>query len=110
MARLYSHHSSPAKSGPPREPSRPPAAPPPPKWRSWLIVAGIVITGLLLFGPTTTSGPAPTKLDYTQFVNDVTANKVATAVFGSTNSVSGKLTSGISYTSQTPVGLDNPTL
>ena len=35
---------------------------------------------------------------------------MATATISSTNAVSGKLTSGASYTTQAPVGLDDQTL
>jgi cell division protease FtsH len=47
---------------------------------------------------------------YTGFVNEVTANKVSTAVITSTGAVSGKLHDGHAYTSQIPIIPDNPTL
>jgi len=74
------------------------------------LIAGIVITAFLLLRPTMSSTTAPTKLNYTEFVNDVTAGKVSTVTISATNALSGKLKAGTSYTSQSPVGIDNTPL
>src|SRR5690349_6818451 len=68
--RRLQHQSSPAKSGPPRDPRRAPAGPPPPRWRAWLLVIGIGVSALLLIHPASKT-PSPVKLTLTQFVNDV---------------------------------------
>ena len=104
------HPTSPAKRPDPGQRKvRGPAPPPPPAWRNWLILAGIAATLLLLLHPSTNS-KAPTKLTYTQFVNDVTGNQVKTATIDANGGVTGKLTSGKSYTSQLPIALQDTTL
>ena len=44
------------------------------------------------------STTTPTKLNFTEFVTDVTANQVKTASINTTGAVSGTLTNGTSYT------------
>ncbi len=104
------HHTSPAKPPHPRagEKRQGPAPPPPPGWRNWLLYLGILATILLLFLPL--GGRGATELTYTQFVNDVTANKVKTATIDANGKVSGELTDGTSYTSQIPVALQDTSL
>ena len=51
MNEWHLHRSSPAKPGPPRERPPAPAPPPPPRWRVLILVAGILITLLLIFTP-----------------------------------------------------------
>ncbi len=97
------HWSNPAKSGPPRDPRPAPAPPPPPRWRPWLLLIGVVATVLLLMFASRTSGPTPTTLSYTDFQNDVTANKVQTATIESNGKVTGTLAGGETYTSQIPL-------
>jgi cell division protease FtsH len=107
----YRHRSSPAKPGPPREPPKAPPPPPPPKWRVWLLVAGIVVTLLLLFSPSMTSTTKKNHAyDYTDFLAQVTANQVKTASINSTGHVSGDLTNGDTYTSQIPTAIRDDTL
>jgi cell division protease FtsH len=54
---------------------------------------------------------APTQnFTYTGFVNEVSAGKVSTATITPTGAVSGKLDSGIAYTSQIPTALDDTAL
>ena len=52
----------------------------------------------------------PTKLNFTEFSNDVTTNQIKTATINTTGAVSGNLTNGTSYTSQIPTALQDSTL
>ena len=103
--------TAPARGSDPRENPKPsgPAPPPPPAWRSWLIVAGFIITALLLFRPAM-NGTAPTTLSYSQFLADVRANEVRTSTIDANGAVSGDLKNGKAYESQIPVALQDPTL
>jgi cell division protease FtsH len=67
------------------------------------------VTSLLLFRPAMSS-TSPTKLDYSQFLTDVTANQIKTASINTTGAVTGTLTNGTSYTSQIPTALQDSTL
>jgi cell division protease FtsH len=101
-------HRPKADSGEPSRPT-PPIPPPRPGWRSWIVPAGIVLAALLLIHPTGT-GTASDSFSYTAFVQEVTANKVATATISDTGAVSGKLVSGVAYTSQIPTALSDNSL
>ncbi|MGD0702765.1 MAG: ATP-dependent zinc metalloprotease FtsH [Trebonia sp.] len=95
----------------PAKKSVPPAPPSPPaRWR-WLLplAFAIAFAALLLFHPGS-GGTSPQPLSYTNFVGDVTANKVSTASITAAGAVSGKLHDGSSYTSQIPTALDDSTL
>ena len=110
MPRRIVHHTAPAK---PREPradqkQKGPAPPPPPAWRHWLLYLGIAATILLFFLPI--GRTSSSELSYTQFVNDVTANKVKTATIDSNGGVSGTLTDGTAYNTQIPVALQDANL
>jgi cell division protease FtsH len=97
----------------PRQPNTPSSsrpAGPPPRWRAWILLAGIILTALLLFRPAMSTTAAPTKLSYTEFVQDVTANQVKTASVGTTGAVKGTLSSGATYTTQVPTALQDNTL
>jgi cell division protease FtsH len=102
------HHSAPARSGPPKTPPKP-APPPPPRWRRWLLPAGIIITGLLLFGPHMAS-PSRTGLSYSDFVTKVNAGQVKSVTINDQGGVTGALTDGRDFSSQIPTALDNGTL
>src|SRR5438128_222811 len=93
---------------PPRGQGQGPAPPPPPPWRNWLLYVGIGATILLFFLPI--GGGKASQLTYTEFVNDVTANRVKTATIDANGKVSGKLTDGTAYTTQIPVALQDPNL
>ena len=95
--------SSPSSTPPPPSTTTPPG---PPAWRRWIWPAMLVITALLFFVPFPI-GPAPQTLTYTAFVDDVIANKVATAVIDDTGAVTGTLVGGGTYTSNVPTALDN---
>ncbi len=84
----------------------PPSPTAPPAWRRWIWPGLLVITALLFFVPLSI-GSTPQTLTYTAFVDDVTANKVATAVIDDTGAVTGTLVGGATYISNVPTALDN---
>ncbi|MGH9076324.1 MAG: ATP-dependent zinc metalloprotease FtsH [Acidimicrobiales bacterium] len=90
-------------------PPKPPPPPPPPRWRLWLILAGVVVSLVLLSRPSMSSVSSKS-LNFSQFNADVTGGKVATATIDQNGAVSGKLTSGHRYTSQIPTALSDNTL
>jgi cell division protease FtsH len=100
------HRTGAVRSGPP---DRPPPAPPPPapRWRNWLLVAGLVLTVALFLLPTSTSGSVE-RLGYSKLKSDIAGGQVASVALGSDGSISGKLTNGTSFTSSYPVGLQDP--
>jgi cell division protease FtsH len=67
-----------------------------------------VATIALFFAPARTKPSS--QLTYTQFVNDVTGDKVKTATINANGGVSGTLTNGQGYTSQIPTALSDSTL
>jgi cell division protease FtsH len=74
----------------------------------WLLPLGLVATVLVLYvGAHKTTSQS---INYTAFVKDVTANKVATATISATGGVTGTLHGGASYTSQVPTALNGDTL
>ncbi|MDQ1646950.1 MAG: cell division protease FtsH, partial [Cryptosporangiaceae bacterium] len=103
----HAHSTGPAGSAPP--PGQPPAPvpPPPPRWRNWLLVAGVAVTGALFLLPGLTSGNAQ-QLSYSQLKTDIAAGQVTSVALGADGSVSGKLTNGTSFTSSYPVSLQDP--
>ncbi|MDQ1653800.1 MAG: cell division protease FtsH [Cryptosporangiaceae bacterium] len=103
----HAHSTGPAGSAPP--PGQPPAPvpPPPPRWRNWLLVGGILVTGALFLLPGLTSGNAQ-QLSYSQLKTDIAAGQVASVALGADGSISGKLTTGASFTSSYPVSVQDP--
>ena len=101
------HPTGSAKSGPP--PDRPvtPAPPPPPRWRNWVLVAGILLTAALFLVPIPTSSNVQ-QLSYTQLKNDIAGGQVASVALSPDGSVSGQLTNGTKFTSSYPVDLQDP--
>ncbi len=79
--------------------------PPPPRWRSWLLFAGIFLTLLLLFAPGLKSSTPTATLTYSKFLADVKAHKIKTASINPTGAVTGALKGGENYTSQIPTAL-----
>ncbi|HVB05223.1 MAG TPA: ATP-dependent zinc metalloprotease FtsH [Acidimicrobiales bacterium] len=104
-----SHRTSSARPGPANE--QPPARvpPPPPRWRGALVPLGIVLTLLLILHPGHKAS-ATRHLDFTAFVNAVTADKVSSASISATGAVSGLLQGHGAYTSQLPTALDDTSL
>jgi cell division protease FtsH len=103
------HPTTSARTGPTKDPVPVPTRPAPPRWRVWLLPIGVAVTALLVFHPTMTR-TAPRNLSYTDFVNEVTSNQVASATITSTGSVSGKLLNGKAYSSRIPTALDDTNL
>src|SRR5450432_517227 len=100
------HRSTPVRPGPPNQLNHRPKAPAPtpkpaPRWPLWLVLAGILIGGVILFHPGF-NGTTTRDFSYSGFVSEVTANKVSTATISSTGLVTGKLHNGVAYSSQIP--------
>jgi cell division protease FtsH len=111
MSNWYQHRSNPAKRGPARDPVPPSAPPRPPKWRLWLVVAGVVLTFSLLARPAVTNGTMPDQnFSFTDFVTHVDANQVKTATVARNGHVSGTLANGDRYTSQVPTAIPDSQL
>jgi cell division protease FtsH len=96
------------RGGPPN--GRGPAAAPPPRWRLWLLPAGLAVAALLFFVHPGASGTPARNFSYTSFVSEVTANRISTATITSAGTVTGTLRSGTAYTSQIPTALNNSSL
>jgi cell division protease FtsH len=94
-----------AKSGAGRDRPPPAAPPPPPAWRNWLLVAGIVLSVLILFWPQ--SAPGVTDLSYSEFLSRVRTGDVATAVIDPSGAVTGTLERGGDYATQIPTALQD---
>ena len=78
-------------------PGKPP--PPPPRWRHWLLPVGIIVALFLWIWLPAVHQTPQTSLTYTQFLSDVSANKVETVTIpqnGGTSS--GALKDGTKYT------------
>jgi cell division protease FtsH len=102
------HLSSTAKPGPPPDVPPKPAPKPPPRWLHFLWLAGLILTLVLLFSPSSTSSPK--SLTYSQWRQAVDANQVKTATITSSGQVSGQLTSRSHYTSRIPTAVPDQTL
>ena len=101
------HPSGSARPGPP--PDRPvgSAPPPPPRWRNWLLFAGILLTAALFLVPIPTSSKVE-QLSYSQLKSDIAAGQVASVALSPDGSVSGQLTNQTKFTSSYPVTLQDP--
>ena len=75
----------------------------------WILPVGIALTALVLFRQGGQANAARS-FSYTDFVGQVTSNAVSTASITSTGVVSGKLSSGVAYTSQLPTALNDTSL
>jgi cell division protease FtsH len=107
----WSHRSSPAKSGGPRDRPPAPAPPPPPRWRAWLPAVGLLISVLifsLLSGGMNQNQPQ--KLSYTDLKAKVAAGQVASVSIDNDGRVKGKLHDGTSFTSAVPTALGDAEL
>jgi cell division protease FtsH len=107
----WSHHSNPAKSGPPRDRPPAPAPPPPPRWRAWLPAVGLLISILifsLLSG--TMRQNRPQELTYTDLKAKVSAGQVESVSIDNNGHVEGKLRDGKSFTSAVPTAIGDTEL
>jgi cell division protease FtsH len=97
------HARNPAPADPPKGTERPPVRSVPPRRLMWLLLVAAVLLAAVLVYPATKSSAR--KLSYTDFVTEITANRVSTASISSTGAVTGKLGTGAGYTSRIPVAL-----
>jgi cell division protease FtsH len=98
-----------AKPGPDRERPRASAPPPPPAWRNWLLVAGLLVSILILFLPSM-GEPASTELSYSNFLSRVRNGDVNTAVIDANGAVTGTLSGGGNYETQIPTAIQDQRL
>jgi len=101
------HRTGSARSGSPPDRPPAPAPPPPPRWRNWLLVAGLVLTAALFLWPSRTPGHVE-QLSYTQLKSDINAGQVASVALGPDGGIAGKLTNGTRFTSSYPTGVQDP--
>jgi cell division protease FtsH len=93
------------------KPKPPPPPPPPPAWRHWLIPVGILVALFLWILLPAVHSSSPTSLNYSQFLNDVSAHKVKTITIAQPGGTStGTLTSGTNYTVTIPSQAGQPLL
>jgi cell division protease FtsH len=91
-----------ATAPPTRDQGTPTAPPPPPAWRHYLWLIAALIFVLLLFVLPTTSGQKQVTLTYSQFLKDVSGDKVKNVTLATSGSASGTLKDGKSYTTAIP--------
>jgi cell division protease FtsH len=104
-----SHRSTSARPGRPQSPGRTPPPPSPPRRLVWLVLIGITFAAVA-FLPQIMKAAPPRNFTYTDFVNEITTNQVATASISTSGAVDGKLTSGSAYTSRIPTALNDSSL
>jgi cell division protease FtsH len=80
------------------------------RWRLLVPTVLVIAFLALVFVHPGVGGTSAQALSYTNFVSDVTANKVSTAAITAAGSVSGKLSDGSAYTAQIPVALNDNAL
>jgi cell division protease FtsH len=104
-----SKQASPPPPGDKPTPPTPP--PPPPAWRHWLIPGGILVALFLWILLPAVHSPSTTSLNYSQFLNDVTAHKVKTITIAQAGGTSsGTLTNNSNYTVVVPSQAGQPFL
>jgi cell division protease FtsH len=75
------------------------APPPPPAWRHWLLPIGIIVALFLWIYLPAVHQSNPTSLSYSQFLSDVSANKIKTVTIAQPGGTStGTLTNNTDYT------------
>jgi cell division protease FtsH len=101
------HLTGTARSGPPPDRPPSPAPPPPPRWRSWLLIVGLLLTVALFLIPVPTAGKVE-QLSYSQLKSDIAAGQVKSVALGPDGGISGTLTNGTKFTSSYPTGIQDP--
>jgi cell division protease FtsH len=91
-----------ATSPPTRDRGTQTAPPPPPAWRHYLWLIAFIIFIALFFVLPTTNGQNQVTLTYSQFLHDVSGNKVKNVTIATSGSASGTLKDGKSYTTAIP--------
>jgi cell division protease FtsH len=105
MITFGEHRSSPARTPPPNDRRPAPAPPRPPRWRTLLVLLGVMATVLLLFRPSMTKSTPNHSYSYTTFVHAVTADQVRSATIDANGKVTGQLKNKDNFTSQIPTAL-----
>jgi cell division protease FtsH len=109
MANRIRHLTGAAKPGEPNDRGPAPAGPPPPRWRMWLLPAGVFVTLLLLSIPHMSSTTTKS-FTYSKFLSEVTSGEVRTASVNPTGAITGTLRGGDDYTTQIPTAIDDAQL
>jgi cell division protease FtsH len=100
----HSHKSITAKPSPPGDKPSTPPPPPPPDWSRWLLPMGILVAVWFLLG-NLVSGTGTHTLTYTQFIKEVSAQKVQSVSITPDGEVEGKLKGGEAFTSAIPTAV-----
>jgi cell division protease FtsH len=103
------HFTGAARPGRPNDRPQAPAGPPPPRWRVWLLPAGVLITLILLSIPHMTATTTK-NFSYSKFVSEVQSGDVRTASVNPGGGISGGLKGGDDYTSQIPTAITDTQL
>jgi cell division protease FtsH len=109
MVQTIRHLTGAARPGRPNDRPPAPAGPPPPRWRIWLLPAGVFITLVLLSIPHMTSTPTK-NFSYSKFVSEVDAGDIRTASVNPNGAITGVLKGGDKYTSQIPTAITDTQL
>jgi cell division protease FtsH len=109
MVQTIRHFTGAARPGRPNDRLPAPAGPPPPRWRIWLLPAGVFITLALLSIPHMTSTPTK-NFSYSKFVSEVDAGDIRTASVNPNGAITGVLKGGDKYTSQIPTAITDTQL
>ena len=109
MVQRARHFTGTAKPGESRDRAPGPAPPRPPRWRVWLLPAGVLITLLLLSLPHMTSTPTK-NFSYSKFLSEVESGDVRTASVNTGGGITGTLKNGDNYTSQIPTAVTDTQL
>ncbi|MHB8340005.1 MAG: ATP-dependent zinc metalloprotease FtsH [Mycobacteriales bacterium] len=99
-----------AKSGPPPDRPVPPAPPPPPPWRQWLLPLGLLLSALILFGPSLSGGASRQQLNWTEFLAQVNASQVKAVTVDPKGDITGTLTNGTQFSTMVPTALGDTTI
>jgi cell division protease FtsH len=109
MRQTIRHLSGAARPGRPNDRPPAPAGPPPPRWRKWLLPAGVVTTLILLSIPHMSTTPSK-DFSYSKLVSEVDAGNIRTASVNPSGAISGTLKGGDDYTSQIPTAITDTQL
>ncbi len=99
-----------AQPPPPGDRPSSPAPPPPPAWRHWLLPLAILAALALWIVLPTMHAAQQVKVNYSQFLSDVSAHKVKTVNIQSSGQATGTLTDGHDFTTVIPVQLAGSSL
>ncbi len=109
MVQTIRHFTGAAKPGMPKDRPAAPAGPPPPRWRIWLLPAGVLIS-LLLFSIPHMTATTTKNLSYSKLVTEIKSGDVRTASVSPSGAITGSLKNGDDYTSQIPTAITDTQL